>query len=164
MTVEELEEIRDLIPNNFVIFSTKSPGAPQNLRLSPPEWALITQIDGHKTVQRIADNLGLEEKESLNLFYNLYKKELIHVKDVKDPGDVIVPPEFFKHLEATLILLIGPVASYLINDVLWDLNETKENLIKDKVPLLIESISQEISDEEKSIKFQQEMLVKLKTL
>ena len=53
---------------------------------------------------------------------------------------------------------IGPVAQYLINDVLTELNLTADKLSKDRLPEFIELLSDEISDENKKIKFQREML------
>ena len=71
---------------------------------------------------------------------------------------------FFKKFEDSLVKIIGPVANYLIADVMWELNETKEKFDKDKVPMLIEAISQEIKDEHKSVQFQQQMLNEIKNL
>jgi len=47
---------------------------------------------------------------------------------------------------------------------LKELNEEQDKFLKDNVPLLIESVSQEILDEAKKVKFQQEMLKVIKEL
>jgi len=164
MTDEEIKAIRKLIPHNFVIFTINSEHPPTEVQLKSSEWAIITQIDGERTVQKINDILGLEELEGLTLFYGLYKKTLIQLKEVQSPDKIFASKIFFEQLETTLIQTIGPVANYLIEDVLWDLNEKREKFFKDKIPLLIESISQEINDEHKSVQFQQEMLEKIKQL
>jgi hypothetical protein len=65
---------------------------------------------------------------------------------------------FFKKLEEVLVKIIGPVAEYVINDVLWELNEIREKFLIDTIPLLIESISREILDDKKRVHFQKEML------
>ncbi len=65
---------------------------------------------------------------------------------------------FFKKLEEVLVKIIGPVAVYVINDVLWELNEIRDKFLIDKIPLLIESISREILDDKKRVHFQKEML------
>ncbi len=164
MTDEELKTIRKLIPNNYVIFSIKLAQPPAKVQLKSSEWAIITQIDGSSTVQRITDKLGLEENESLSLFYGLYKKQVIQIHEIQSPDKIFASNEFFNHLEATLVKIIGPFANYLIDDVIWELNESREKFVNAKVPLLIESISQEINDEQKSVQFQQEMLTKIKKL
>mgnify|MGYP003566052083 CR=1 FL=1 len=164
MTDEEIKTVRKLIPHNFVIFSIKSIQPQIDVQLKSTEWAIITQVDGVRTVQRITDNLGLKEEESLPLFYGLYKKQLIKIKEIQSPDKIFASEEFFSELESTLIKIIGPVANYLINDVIWELNEKRDRFLKDKIPLLIESISQEINDEQKSVQFQQEMLKKIKNI
>lgn len=75
-----------------------------------------------------------------------------------------VREDFFKHLEAVLVKIIGPVASYIIDDVLADLNTERSRISKENAALLTEAISQQISDEDKRLKFQQEMLEYLKQL
>jgi hypothetical protein len=75
-----------------------------------------------------------------------------------------VREDFFKRLEAVLVRNIGPVASYIIDDVLSDLNIERSRVSKEDVALLTEAIGQQISDEDKRLKFQQEMLEYLKQL
>ncbi len=164
MTDKELKTIRNVIPHNYVIFSIKSKQSPTDIQLKSSEWAIITQVDGNKTVQKISDNLGLTEEESLELFYGLFRKQLINIKEIQSPEKIFASSEFFADLESTLVKTIGPVANYLINDVLWELNEKRDRFLKDRIPLLIESISHEINDEQKSVLFQQEMLTKIKNI
>ncbi len=164
MTDKELKTIRKVIPHNYVIFSIKSKQSPTDIQLKSSEWAIITQVDGNKTVQKISDNLGLTEEESLQLFYGLFRKQLINIKEIQSPEKIFASSEFFVDLESTLVKTIGPVANYLINDVLWELNEKRDRFLKDRIPLLIESISHEINDEQKSVLFQQEMLTKIKNI
>jgi transcription elongation factor GreA-like protein len=54
------------------------------------------------------------------------------------------------------------VAVYIINDVLWELNETREKFVVEKIPSLTESISREILDEIKRVQFQKDMLKLIK--
>jgi hypothetical protein len=75
-----------------------------------------------------------------------------------------VREDFFKRLEEVLVKIIGPVASYIIDDVLADLNTERSRISKENAALLTEAISQQISDEDKRLKFQQEMLEYLKQL
>jgi hypothetical protein len=79
-------------------------------------------------------------------------------------NDINVGEEFFTQVEVVLVNYIGPVAPYVINDVLLELNEEKDKFLKEKVPLLIESLSQEILDENKRVQFQREMLEVIKRL
>ena len=164
MSPDDLAKIKEIIPHNDVVFKINAEKPPTEVNLKSTEWAIITQVDSEKTVQEIMDNLSLTEEESLPLFYNLLQHQLIEIKDLKKPVQEYAPPEFFTRLEETLVKVIGPVASYIIDDALWELNEKKENFLKDKIPLLTEAISQEISDEAKRFEFQQEMLGVIKNI
>ena len=72
--------------------------------------------------------------------------------------------KFFDELEQVLVQYIGPVAPYIIEDVLTDLGEDKENFEHEKVPLLIETLSREITDDKKRVDFQKDMLERIRTL
>ena len=72
--------------------------------------------------------------------------------------------KFFEQLEQVLIQYIGPVAPYIIEDSLTDLGETKENFDKEKIPVLIEALSQEITDDKKRVDFQKDMLGRIKNI
>ena len=47
---------------------------------------------------------------------------------------------------------------------MWEISEDRDKFVKDKVPMLIEAISKEINDEQKSVQFQQQMLNEIKNL
>ncbi len=164
MTDEERKIIRSVIPNNFVIFSVISAQAAADAQLKSSEWAIVTQIDGNQTVQKIIENLSLDEDECLSLLYTLFQKKLIKIQKIQTEDQIFVSDDFFNKIESSLVKIIGPVANYLIEDVMWELNESRERFDKDKIPMLIEAISQEIKDEQKSVQFQQQMLNEIRNL
>ena len=158
MTTEEKEQIREIFPNNSVIIKINPNNPPTESSLSSAEWQVITQVDGKKTLQNIIDSIAFENDQSLELFYNLYKKKIIEIVEEHQTSEKIADQIFFKKLEEVLVKIIGPVAVYVINDVLWELNETREKFLIENIPLLIESISGEILDDKKRVNFQKEML------
>jgi hypothetical protein len=158
MTNEEKEKIRKIFPNNSVIFKINPKNPPTESSLSSAEWQVIIQIDGKKTLQNIINALSLENDRGLEIFYRLYEKKLIEIVEEKQTQDNFAGEVFFKKLEKVLVKIIGPVAVYIINDTLWELNEKREKFLTDKIPLLIESISREILDDKKRVDFQREML------
>jgi len=164
MTEEERKTIRNVIPNNFVIFSVISSQAVTDAQLKSSEWAIVTQIDGVQTVQQIIDKLDFDEFECLSILYSLFQKKLIQIQKIQTEDQIYVSSQFFEKLENELVTIIGPVANYLIDDVMWELSEDRERFLKDKVPMLIEAISKEINDEQKSVQFQRQMLNELKNL
>ena len=152
-------------PDKKTVFRLNPDKPTSEVKLKSTEWQIILQIDGKKNIQDIIDQLGVDEQEILTHITNLYEKNVIIPEIMNEPShDVFVDTEFFTKFENVLINYIGPVASYVINDVLLELNEEQDKFLKDNVPLLIESVSQEILDEAKRVKFQQEMLKVIKKL
>ena len=72
--------------------------------------------------------------------------------------------KFFEELEHVLIQYIGPVAPYIIEDSLTDLGEGKDKFDREKIPILIEALSQEITDDKKRVEFQKDMLNRIKDI
>ena len=72
--------------------------------------------------------------------------------------------KFFEDLEHVLVQYIGPIAPYIIDDSLADLGEVKENFNVEKIPILIEALSQEITDDKKRAEFQKDMLSRIKNI
>ena len=158
MTLEEKERIRKIFPDNSVIIKINSNNPPTESSLSSSEWQVITQVDGKKTLQNIVDRLTFENDKSLEIFFNLYEKKLIEIVKEHQTQEEFAGEDFFLKLEEILVKIIGPVAVYVISDVLWELNESREKFLIENIPLLIESVGREILDDKKRMNFQKEML------
>ena len=162
MTNEEKEQIRRVFPNNAVLIKINPNNPPTESSLSSAEWQVITLVDGKKSLRNIFDVLKLDENQGLEILYKLHQKALIQFVEQAKTTEEVAGDKFFENLEEVLVKIIGPVAVYVINDVLWELNESRDKYLKDKIPLLIESISGEILDEKKRMLFQKEMLSLIK--
>jgi len=134
----------------------------KDIRLRRKEWEIVLQIDGNRTVGEIAGNVNLKKDEILALLYNLYQKNLIKVKIYADK--VNVDAEFFTTLENVLTEYIGPVAPFVIDEMLVELNEERSGFNSDKLPLLAEMISRMIEDDAKRIKYQNVILEQLRKI
>ena len=168
MAIPDIAQIRSALPDNNTVLKLNPDKPTSEVKLKSAEWQIILQIDGKKTVQEVIDILGGGDDSVLYHLYELYQKNLIIPDlDAKSPPIHIqeyVSAEFFKKIEYVLIGYIGPVAPYVINDVMLELNEDPEQFLKENIPLLIESVSQEILDDTKRVKFQREMLDYIKQL
>ena len=153
-----------IFPNEYVIFKLSGKKSPSDVTLRSAEWAVLTQIDGNKSVAEIAQILSLTSDEAVSLFNSLYEKELIEVSSTQKPKVNYLSTDFFETLENELTKIIGPVAPLLLEEALWDIKASKEKFAKDKLPGLVEHISDEITDELKKVKFQQVMLKYLKEI
>ena len=140
------------IPKDNAVFSLSKSKSPSEVTLRSAEWAVITQIDGHKTVRDISELLSLGRDEATALFNGLVEKEKPNY----------VPAEFFKMLETELTKVIGPVAPLILEDTIMEMDTSKEHYLPERIPELIEMVSDEIVDNQKKVKFQQIMLNQLK--
>lgn len=147
-----------------MVFKLAPTGVGTEISLSSLEWGVITQIDGVKTVKEIAGNLALTLDETFQIISSLRKKGLIFFDHQVDVKVEYVNEAVLKKVTDKLMRYIGPVAQYLITDVLTELNLTPDKLPKERLPEFIELLSDEISDENKKINFQREMLSLIKQM
>jgi hypothetical protein len=158
MTIDEKEKIRRVFPDNKIVIAINPENQPTESTLSSAEWQVISRVNGKKNLQEIIDELSFEEDECLRVLYSLYEKKIVGVNLDKKTQQEFVSAEFFEKLEKVLTKVIGPVSVYVIDDVLWDLDEKRDEFIAARIPVLIESVSREIPDEKKMVQFQKEML------
>ena len=88
--------------NDNAIFALSKSKSPSEVTLRSAEWAVITQIDGHKTVKDISGILSMGNDEAIGLFNELVQKELIELQSMEEDKVHYVPADFFKMLEAEL--------------------------------------------------------------
>jgi predicted regulator of Ras-like GTPase activity (Roadblock/LC7/MglB family) len=65
---------------------------------------------------------------------------------------------FLGTLEGELARAIGPMAAFVVDEVIQDLGESRESLPSHKATILVEGVSREIPDEEKRLRFTESML------
>lgn len=159
-----MDRNQNIIPHEDVVFTLSRNKSPSEVTLRATEWAIITQVDGQKTIAQIAKILALTSEEALNMFYGLYQKGLIEILSTEVRKNEMVPEDFFEKLYDELTRIIGPVAPFVVEDALWEINVTRENFRHERIPDLVEVISDEISDEQKKVKFQQTMLELIRSL
>lgn len=165
MTVLSPEEINPYQPDPEDILKLNPDKPTSEIKLKSAEWQIILQIDGNKKVKEIVELLNTDASEVLGNILNLYQKGLVLVETRPEIDDrSYVNSDFFQMVERTLVHFIGPVAPYVISDVVIELEVDKDRFDKANVPMLIESISQEIPDETKRVRFQKEMLEYIKKI
>jgi hypothetical protein len=152
------------IPNDNAVFALSKSKSPSEVTLRSAEWAVITQIDGHKTLRDISELLSLGNEEAIGLFNGLIQKELIELQSMDDEQPNYVRAEFFNMLETELTKVIGPVAPLILEDTIMEMDTSKDHYLPERIPDLIEMVSEEIVDSQKKVKFQQIMLNQLKRM
>lgn len=147
--------------DNDMIFMLNTERSPEEAELLHLEWAVISQLDGQKTVGQIADNLALSQTEVEDIFRKLSMQNLVTL--VTHGGeDSLVSPEFFKILSHEMTLLLGPVASIILDDVLEMMHSNRENFPIRNLPILIELLAIQIDDPVKQIEFQRNIYPKIR--
>ncbi len=149
-------------PNAIYIKTGLKSASGLNLRSS--EWAVFTQVDGKKSLQEIADTLAMTLDDVSKIVVRLFENELIDIFAPRKREEKFAGEDFFINLEKTLTAIVGPVAPYVIEDMLTDLDYNRNRLPAKDVAELVENISEEISDEEKKIEFLSQMLETIKKL
>ncbi len=147
----------DYLVDDQDVFELISARVPANSNLRQLEWAVIAQLDGKKTVKAIADTLDLSKSETREIFQNLIDKGLLNrVGDEKERE--YLTEEELAQLEQGFLLVMGPVASLLVDEVLNELNCKRPKVPLSLLPVLIEFLSLEIENEKKRVKFQKSIL------
>ncbi len=144
-----------------MVFKLSPKRSPSEVKLRSMEWAIVTQLNGEKSVAQIAEILALNSEEVEVMFSRLMAAGLLELVRMPEK-EAFISPDLFEEIEYQFTFFVGPVASILIEDLLADLKRTRSKIEKKQVPLLIELLSLEISDEEKRHQFQKTMLKKIK--
>jgi hypothetical protein len=162
---QEWERIRKAIPSGDTVFGLSPRNDAEDIVLKSQDWNTLIHVNGVKTLGETAQALELSEFETAKRVYRLVVADLIHVVEtrIQSPRR-IVGKNFFDTVEGELTLVMGPMASVIIEDQVIDMDEKISAFPKDRSAELIEGISMEISDETKRVQFQKKMLETLKKI
>jgi len=141
-----------------VVYKKSGIKSASGLNLRSSQWMVLTQVNANQTIQDIADVTTIDVSEVTRILYNLFQMGLIEVHQEEKKEENILGAKFFSNMEFVLTKIIGPVAPFVIDDVLQDLNIEKSRFPSVRVAELIELISDEINDDQKKISFQAKML------
>lgn len=136
-----------------MVFQLDQNQTPEEANLMHLEWAVVSQLDGQKTVRQIADSLSLNTKEIEEIFKKLAAADLLVVVNKADESQYL-PQEFFKTLNHEMTLLLGPVASIILEDVLEMMHQHRDGFERSLLPGFIELLTNQIDDQVKQVEFQ----------
>ena len=161
--LDEWQVIQEIIPSQDLVFKLSSKRAPDEVRLKHDAWSVLSQIDGKKTVGDISDELKIGEHDTSRILYKLFSSGLIEAAlEPQRKEKKITSEAFFTFVEEKLTAIIGPVASVILEEEIMDMGEERANFPVDKVALLVEKLSRDISDDTQRIEFQKTALDALK--
>lgn len=121
----------------------------------------LMALDGQKKIQEIIQILNADISTIKEIIIKLENMNLIEL-DLKSVE--CIDSSFYEYLLEELALAIGPMAEIIIDEEIKALDLDRYSFPVFRAPELIENISDSIPRNDKKIKFQQNMLVKLKNL
>ena len=146
-----------------MVFRLSNQRSPKEVSLKSLEWAVVTQLNGEKTVGQIGETLSLSDNEVLHIFSNLLDEGLLEYVRAEN-SDSAPSPAFINRLEKQFKMYVGPIADIIINDTLTELKTSRQYLDKGQIPFFVEILSLQISSQKKRIQFQKDMLNEIKEL
>lgn len=141
-----------------LVFKRLTPQNSGSVSLDTRALEVLVEIDGKKNLSAISRETGLDIDDLRIVIFDLFKQKLIAlvsngVQSVKCLGF-----DFQKILTAQLTLSVGPIAEFLVEDALADLDLTPGKIPLAKAAELIEFVSRDIQQEDKRMAFIKTML------
>lgn len=113
-----------------------------DLRLTNVYWA----VDGTRTIGEIAVQDRYEIKDLIELVAQLSDMGLVVAADHKDSTGQAI----FGFLSSLLSDQLGPMGDIVLDDAVRNLGHAKANFPKNRLPILIEVLSQEMENADKA--------------
>lgn len=155
-------ELPNRVENNMV-FKLSNQRSPKEVNLRSLEWAVVTQLNGEKTVGQIGEILALSDDELQQIFFNLITEGLLEFVE-SEGSDNSLSPAFVNNLERQFKLYVGPIADIIINDTLNELKTSRQYIEKGQIPFFVELLSLQISNARKRAQFQRDMLNEIRKI
>jgi len=161
----EREAIRRVVPSMDIVPRLARRAPAPTITIEASDWEVIALLDGSRTAAGLAAALGVDDFEAMRRIYRLKLAGLVEFEKAQQlapAARALAGPQFFQALTAAVAAAVGPLAEIIIDDCLDALGHTRQDLPRDAIARLAEAISNEITDPEKRLKFQQTMLAMLR--
>lgn len=142
-----------------MVFKQVVRGNTGNLSLDGQMLSVLVKLDGKRTLEQVAAELGMSLAAIRPIVIKLGKLKLIARVVKKSPA---VDQEFLSFLISNLSVALGPLGEIVVDDGIEDLGFTRSNLPQKRCAELVNLLAQEIEREDKQIQFKQVMLRKIK--
>lgn len=135
----------------FKFFKKAGSNIDGDITLSSQEFRLLSLIDENKEIGVIARESGMDIQDFKGHLTKFYKMGLIIpvVKKIIQRYS----PDFLKELISILTYHVGPVANIIMTDILSDMNIRDDKIPVEDLEKLLFKITDEISDINQKIEF-----------
>lgn len=148
-----------------VVFKLSSRELAGEINLKPEAWRMLAQFNGSRTVAEIAQALGIDAVTATRSAEQLFQAGLLETATNSDDiTQNTVDSKFFTWVTQELARVMGPMASFIVEDAVAALDEKFDQFPRDRIAELVEAISAEIRDDAKRLRFQQIMLDAIRKL
>jgi hypothetical protein len=157
-------QIKKAVPSPYAIFALHSDPPSETVSMSRAVWKVLSMVNGRNTVKDICVALMASEFSVSKVIYHLSVHGYIRLVAVEEPIGWERGGEFLQRLESQLALFIGPIAPFVVEDVLAEMGKSREMLDRGDMPLLVERVSHMLEDSRERVQFQEHMLRELRAL
>jgi hypothetical protein len=148
-----------------VIFTLSKGELAGEVTLTPLVWRVLTQFDGTRNVAEVALGLKMEERKVAEIAESLFRSGVLQVAPGSPgPPRPTVNGAFLAQISNELARAVGPLAVFTLEEEIGALGEAREAFPRDRIPDLVERLSQTIRDGAKRLRFQQIMLEAIRKL
>lgn len=148
-----------------IVYRLSSKAPPGEVNLKPEAWRVLTQVNGARSLAEIAQAIGMAPEAVNVIAGNLYQAGVLEVASGNvAPTRTTVGGAFFEQIGRELARAIGPLAQIILDEEMDKLGETRTEFPVDRIPDLVERVSEAIDDDTKRITFQQVMLEAIRKL
>jgi len=156
---QEWEKIRKLVPSPNAIFRISVQSHSEDKNIKGDQWNVLAMANGSRTVLEIARALGWDEFKTSKVICQLVQEELLEKGEDKGaPSKKFLDRHFFQRVENELKKIMGPVASFIIDDHLVEFGETRDSFPQDQALSLVEALSEDIANDGKRKEFKKAMM------
>jgi hypothetical protein len=156
---QEWEKIRQVVPSPNAIFRISLQNHSEDKNIKGDQWNVLALANGTRTVIEIAKILEWDEFKTSKVICQLVQDGLL-----ERGGDGVASSKkfmdrgFFQMVENELKSIMGPVASFIIDDQLAAFGVIKDSFPQDQVLPFVEALSEEIPNEKKKKEFKRTIM------
>ncbi len=122
---------------------------------------VLMALDGKKTVREVSVAVDMGKALFKSTFLKLYKLGLI---EKVGEAQASVNPSFIAQMRETLIQLIGPLGSILVDDAAAEMGWEVNRIPVARVADFVVAVAREIPGDQQSNEFKKQMIQEIKTL
>jgi hypothetical protein len=161
---EEWRKITEVVPTSDAVFSIVVDSGGDDRTIPNRHWGVLALCNGMRSVSDIAGLLGRSVFEVSKAIHEMVCKGALEKAEVAGtPKKTLlkgpIDEAFFVSAETELKKVLGPIARIIMSDTLAAFEESRDAFPKSRAESFIETICDQIADEQKRERFGKAMYV-----